>query len=134
MGKTAGVWAFAALVMVTGCADHVGKLSGNEPALRKRVDQYHELISLRDYDGASRMVRREYRNDFMSYAQKMQRGYTLESYSIVKVEMNPAGNQAAVVVSRSFIAPATVTLQTQDFVMHWELGPDGDWVVASPPY
>ncbi|HUT51780.1 MAG TPA: hypothetical protein VM658_00170 [bacterium] len=135
MRKTAGWWTLAALIMAVGCADHAGRgVKGKEPALRERVDMYHELITLRDYDAASLLIKREYRNDFVSYAQRMQRGYTLESYSIVKVEMNPAGNQAAVVVSRSFVAPASVTLQTQDFVMHWELGPDGGWMIASPPY
>jgi hypothetical protein len=125
----------AALVLaLTGCADHQVRLESKEQALRERVDKYHELITLRDFDSAASLVSKEARGDFRGYAAAMSRGYMLDSYSIIRLEMNQGGDQAAVVVSRSFIMPATVTLQTKEFTQQWVLGDDGAWYLAGPPY
>ena len=125
--------ALAAALAVTGCAAR-GLKPDAESALRERVEQYHDFISLRDYDAAALLVADQYRQDFLVVTKPMQRGYTLESYAVVKVEMNSSGDQAAVAVSRSFIPSASVTLQSQEYVQRWVLGADGAWYLAGPPY
>jgi len=101
--------------------------------LRKRVNQYHDRFSWRDFDAASLYVSKEMRLDFMNYADGLRRGYTVEAVTIRDIKVSESSKQAAVMVRRSFIKSPSVILQTSDITQEWAFK-NGGWYLTGPPY
>ena len=126
--------AVAGLMLTIGCADKETKLAARQSELAQRVENYHESIFWRDYETASLLVVKKGRAGFNAHAEKLRRGYTLQEFFVKEIQISPSDDRAAVVVSRSFVRSASVTLQYEEVIQEWELASDGAWYLSGPPY
>jgi hypothetical protein len=125
--------ALLVLIAASGCLTPEAKLAASENRLLKRVTQYHEALTWRDYDQAAALVAPARRMDFLSHAQKLQRGYTLDSYSVRDLQLDADGRSAKAILHRTFILAPSVILQTEDIVQPWALVKD-EWFLSGPPF
>jgi hypothetical protein len=122
------------LFLMSGCQKPEAGLAASRSKLDQRVNSYHESIFWRDYETASLLVAKRARAGFNAHAENLRRGYTLQEFFVKEIQISPSGDRAAVVVSRSFVRSASVTLQYEEVVQEWTLGGDGLWYLSGPPY
>ncbi len=121
------------LALVLACANKESMLMNRKQDLVETVKSYNEHLGWRDFESASTYVIQEQRPDFLRWAAPLKRGFTLESFTVIKVELSPSEERAAVVVERSYILAPSVTLRSEKFTQEW-VQREGDWYLAGPPY
>jgi len=121
------------LIAASGCLTPEARLAASENRLLKRITQYHEALTWRDYEQAAALVAPARRMDFLSRAQKLQRGYTLDSYSVRDLQVDADGRSAKAVLHRTFILAPSVILQAEDIVQPWAQINDV-WFLSGPPF
>lgn len=133
MTRVFGAVMLAAMFLSGPCEKDQYSAAARQAELGKRVQAYHERFAWRDYEAASQFVLREMRGDFMTYADSLRRGYTVEGFALRGVKFNDKSDQAAVVVRRSFIQAPSVYLETKDITQEWVFKNNG-WYLSGPPY
>jgi hypothetical protein len=124
----------AALALGATCEKDTGRMLANrEKDLRVRVEKYHDAFMWRDYKAASELVAPKGRGDFLTYTERLKRGYAVEGFTVKDIKVSPTGEQAAVVVRRSYINPPSITLQSEDLTQEW-VYLQASWFLAGPPY
>ena len=126
--------ALVLLIFAAGCADKQADLASRQAELLDRLTKYHECVQWRDYETAALFVVLEKRPYFLTYAKSLPSGYTISDFLIKQVQMSPEADRAAAVVSRSFIRPPSITLQSEEILQEWVANEDGVWFLSGPPY
>lgn len=123
----------AAAVLLAGCPTEQEKLGTRKSQLGFRVQQYQECFYWKEFDRASLFVAPDKRQDFVAFAEKYRQGYTLNDFKVKDIQISPSGDQAAVIISRSYVLVNSVNLQSEEINQPW-VRIKSEWFVAGPPY
>ena len=123
------------ILLLAGCPgkNSEAKLESRKLELKARIKEYTDCFFWRDFEKAANYIVPEKRGEFFNFADRLKKGFTMEDFLVKVVEVNEAGDQAGVIVRRSYILGSSVTVQEEDFTQQWVLR-DGVWYLSGPPY
>ncbi len=102
-------------------------------SLEECLVKYHDAIRWRDYDIAMQFIVPVERDNFMEYVESVKGRMMVESYEVVKVDLDNEKFEADVVVKRIGSLLPSVTVKEDELEQHWVLVGKA-WYLAGPPF
>lgn len=124
---------FVSLLVLGSSCEKAPHLKPGYVSLDECLMVYHEAFRWRDYDAAMEFIVPAERDNFREHVESIKGKISVESYKVVKANLDKEKYKAVVHIKRNYTLLPSVTLREDQFEQEWVLV-GKSWYLTGPPF